>query len=171
MKIDVSIVKEFLENIVHLNNCIADTIKNGDDGFEDSAIEITQEIKNHIDTFNALNLTALTKINEDTRHEYLKHYEKYAYDPTNANEKKMYKAKLYLHIKKHIRDNVSAEVLSSISNDDLSNYIEVEAIHNSQFSAAFNSNEFFMSTILVLEDVVNEIKEERLKNPQQKLFE
>ncbi|MCX6210121.1 MAG: hypothetical protein NTZ59_11670 [Bacteroidetes bacterium] len=170
MKIESTLIKELFASIKYFTEAISETINLGEDGFTDAVKDLTAEIDKAIDTFDVMNMQELTKVDIDKKYEYLQHYEKYAYDLANANEKKIYKAKLYLHIKKVIRDEIKAEVLASVSNENLMSYIEVETIHNSSFLHAFNSNEFFTSTLLVLQDVVDEIKKQREKAPQQKLF-
>jgi hypothetical protein len=118
-----------------------------------------------------MNLQELKKIDEDRRHEYLKHYEKYANQPIgNSDEKKMYKAHLYLYVKKIIRDEVKAVDLAAIENDYLAGYLDNNIVQHSRFASQANSDNFFWPTLHVLQDIANELIEQRKKAPQQTLF-
>ena len=88
---------------------------------------------------------------------------------TEDAEKKIFKATLYLHVKKRIRDKIKPEDLAQVPSDNLENYIEGSTI---DFGSALENqinNKFLQSSMIVFRNIADEIREERKKSPQQKL--
>lgn len=171
MKIESEKVRELLLSIKYFTEGINETLNLGDDGLEDAIRVFTKEIDGTITTFEVMNLQELNNVDEDKRYDYLKHYEQFSNEHISlADEKKMYKAHLYLYVKKFIRDEIKASDLAAIENDYIVGYLSNNIVENSKFQKQANSDLYFWSTQNVLQDIANELIEERKKAPQQTLF-
>ena len=176
-KIDQSEVTKFLNEIKYLVSGIKETIAMGDEGFIENVSMQCDEIKKQIETFQVISLSTPVRNDQKKKYDYLEFYENDCtkMDALTENgltedaEKKIFKATLYLHVKKRIRDKIKPEDLAQVPSDNLENYIEGSTI---DFGSALENqinNKFLQSSMIVFRNIADEIREERKKSTQQKL--
>ena len=174
MKVESKPICDFFEQLKYFVDQINETIRSGDDGFQECVYDQTSEIKKALDSFAILNLTPVT-VKEKTELEYLKFYNKnasvYEIKSFAADENvKIYKAELYLFIKRALRE-MKGNDLAQVPNNELYNWIETYTIFNgSIYEKLVGSNEWYRPSLNVVNDIVNEIIDQRKKAPQQLLF-
>lgn len=168
MKVDATLVAEFLNQVKALAEDINYTIRCGDDGFEETVNDQVANIGKAIELFKLQVLTPLTPV-EPVNKVYSRLYDKYAdTPPTGHNEGlQLYKAQFYFTLKRLIKNDTG---ISEVPNDQLQNYIEYLIPESSKYKLMIDSNEFFHSSMMVLREVTEEVIEQRKKAPQAKLF-
>lgn len=175
MKMESEVIIEFLKNIRYMISQITEAVKVGDDGFKEFIQEQEAEINNAINHFTILNLTPVTKKKEGLG--YVKFWEEdlqrrdgQPKEMTATENTYIYKGGLYHHIKKTL-GQMKGDDLASVPNDELYNWIEYHTILNgSQYEKMIGTNEWYQASFNVVQDVANEIIEQRKKSPQQNLF-
>ena len=177
MKVQSEVVLKFIQSLRYQVLGIRDTVKSGDDGFEDTCVYQVEEILKTMDVFT---LESLTPVSESQPTKRAKSYLKKAEDilirrgngeePTGGNEATiLFQERLYHFIKWEWLASVK---VSDITNKDLYTQIEIFLAESKTFYAkAIYSNEWFYTSMGVIQDVVDEIVEQREKAPQQTLFD
>ncbi len=171
MKVQAKIISAFLDELKHQVLGITDTIRSGDDGFESSCIWQVEYIRKAIDLFRIKTLTPVTPISKDSERKYL-HIARIARNKPpeeiliNDNIA-IYKSDLYFFIKKRLPE---IKNLSEIKNDHLLVTIEGSIIFGSRHERDVYSNEWFSTSMAVLDDIVREIIQYREEHPQLALF-
>ena len=176
-KIDQSDVTKFLNEIKYLVVGIKETMAMGDEGFIENVSIQCDEIKKQIETFQVITLTVPVRNDPKKKYDYLEYYEN-DYTKmdvltenglTDEAEKKIFKATLYLHVKKRIRDKIKPEDLAQVPNDRLELELEGATIDFGSPLEKQINDKFLQSAMLVFKNIADEIREERKKAPQQKL--
>ena len=131
-KIDQSEVTKFLNDIKYLVSGIQETILMGEDDFTENVSIQCDDIKKQIETFQVITLSVPVRNEPKRKYDYLEFYENKDSQIgmltenglTIEAEKKIFKATLYLHVKKRIKEKVSAEDLAQVPSHQLENFIE-----------------------------------------------
>lgn len=173
MKVESEGIVTFFKSIKYLIEGICETVQIGDDGFQESVQLQKEDLIKQIDSFEMLHLTPVTKLAK-SKLAYMQWYEE-VYNPHQADNTvsaniNLYKSKLYLHIKKQIREKICAEELAQVPIVGLANFIEEQTILNTHYEKLIYSKEWYHSSLQVLLDVAAEIESERNKAPQIKMF-
>jgi hypothetical protein len=176
-KIEQSEVTKFLNDIKYLVSGIQETILMGEDDFTENVSIQCEEIKKHIETFQVISLSVPVRNEPKRKYDYLEFYENQdshigmltENGLTIEAEKKIFKATLYLHVKKRIKEKVSAEDLAQVPNDRLELELECATIDFGSPLEKQINDKFLQSAMLVFKNIADEIREERKKAPQQKL--
>ena len=172
-KIECSEVTKFLNDIKYMVSGIKEIIQIGDEGFLDNIANECESIKSQIETFQVVTLSIPVRVEPKKRYDYLEFYES---DYTTENglsksdEIKIFKATLYLHVKKYIRDKIQAGDLALVPNERLEAELEAASIEFGSNLEKQINGKFFNSAMQVFQDIANEIREQRKLNPQQKMF-
>jgi len=176
-KIDLSEVTKFLNEMKYLVSGIQETILMGDEGFTESISIQCDEIKKQIETFQVITLSVPVRNEPKRKYDYLEFYENQHEQVgmvtenglTNEAERKIFKATLYLHVKKRIRDKISADDLAQVPNDRLELELEGATIDFGSNLEHQINKKFLHSAMEVFKNIADEIREERKKTPQTKL--
>lgn len=168
MKVQAEIIVEFLDQVKVLVEDINLTMPMGDDGFEETVNYQVSNICKAIEIFKLEQLTPVTAI-DPAHKKYGRIYEQLSEkeDHTPREVIALYKSELYFAIKRVIGENTS---IADCTNDQLSNFIESIIPDNSKYKKLIYSNQFYYSSMAVLQEVTEEIIEQRKKAPQTKLF-
>jgi len=169
MKVSVDLVSKFIKDLEYLVEGIKDTMRMGDDGYEESCMMQADQILSHIRNFTMEKLTPLTPLKK-TEPAYVAKAARIDYsngDKTVTENITWYKARLYRFIKKNLSKIPNLDVVKTA---DLFCTIEATVIIGSERETAFYSNEWFYTSDGVLRDVVNEIVKHREAHPQTSLF-
>ena len=168
MKIQAEIVISFLDQIKALVEDINLTVRMGDDGFEESVSYQVDNVSKAIEVFKLQQLTQVTPI-ESAAKRYNRIYEQLSekQDKDISESRQLYKSELYFAMKRLVKADAN---IAEIPELELCNYIESLVPDNSNYKKLIYSNEFFQSSINVIQEVADEITEQRRKAPQTKLF-
>lgn len=168
MKVQAAPIVAFLDKLKLLVEDINLTIRMGDDGFEDTISEQVDNISKAIEIFKLQELTETTPL-EKAEQRYNREYDLLSRkaDKSSTEAIRLYQAELYFALKRLVRADANiAEVL----NKDLCNYIESLIPDSSKYKKLVYSNEYFYKSLSVIQEVAEEMIEQRLKAPQTKMF-
>lgn len=168
VKVEAKEVVSFIDKVKAMVEDITHTLRSGDDGFEQVILEQVESVAKVIDVFKLQQLTELTPVTS-TEKKYSKIYDQYAEktDKTWQEAKDLYRAELYYLFKRLIAADGK---ISEVANKELMPYVECLLPDSSNYKKMFYSNEFMYTSLEVLDEVVNEIIDQRAKAPQTKLF-
>jgi len=168
MKVQAQTVIEFLDQVKALVEDINYTIRCGDDGFEETVKDQVSNVSKAIEVFKLQQLTPVTPI-EQVAKKYSKIYDELSdkEDRDVIESRHLYKAELYFALKRLVNADQS---ISEVSERDLCNYIESLVPDNSNYKKLIYSNEFWQSSINVIQEVTDEIIIQRNGAPQMKMF-
>ena len=168
MKIQAEIVVEFLDKVKALVEDINYTIRHGDDGFEEAVRDQVETVSKVIEIFKLEQLTPVTPI-EPSEKRYGRIYDNLSdrEDITASESIQLYKSELYFAVTRLIK---ASTTISECPNNDLCNYIESLIPSNSKYNKLIYSDQFFRTSINVIQEVADEIIEQRRKAPQKTLF-
>jgi len=172
-KIENTEVTKFLNEIKYMVSGIGEIIQAGDDGYLESIVTHCESIKSQIEKFQVVNLSNPYKFEGKNRPDYVDFVESdYANEKgfSKSDEIKIFKATLYQHVKKHIKEKIQAEDLAQVPNERLEVELEAACIDFGSNLEKQINGKFFHSAMQVFNDIANEIREHKKLNPQQKLF-
>ena len=168
MKIEAATIIEFLDQVKALVEDINLTIRMGDDGFEETVNDQVTNISKAIEVFKLKELTPVTAIDPASKKYGRTYDELHEKDNRSVGENiELYKSELYFAVKRVITDNAG---IADCPNDQLMNFIEAAIPDNSKFNKLIYTDQFFYSSMKVIQEIADEIIELRKKAPQQKLF-
>ena len=165
LKVEAIKVKELLLALSYILKGIIETVRSGDDGFIESVEYQANDFNKAIKEFDLLVLTENTPI-QKTVLSYLSFEPK---ENCTSNENVLlYKQKLYNFIKRKLKE--CNKDYTHLESNMLYNFIDAECIYGSDYQQLAYSKEWFYISGHVIQDIIDEIVEARLKNPQKKLF-
>lgn len=168
MKVEAHTVVEFMDKLKALIDGISETVRSGDDGFEENIHEQVESINTAIDTFKLERLTPVTKFPpRHLKYEAILDSLDKKEDKTAAEAIQLYCANFYFTLKRLMHDNPAT---SEMKNLDLFNYIESLVPESSVYHKLMYSQEFYFTSMRVIQELVDDITEQRARAPQQQLF-
>jgi hypothetical protein len=168
MKIQGDVVIQFLKDLRFQAQGIIDTVRSGDDGFEESCKSQIADMLKAMDIFRVEKLTPLTPLKKPTGKAYqiglpmVDDQHGFSISDNVA----IYKHRLYNYLKRRLQELD----LLNIPTNHLDVHIEETLLCGSPYEKDAYSKEWFYSSQAVLNDLVQEIKSEREKTPQLALF-
>jgi len=163
-------VKCLLDALTRNVEGILETITIQDDGFQASCRDQFEDFKKLCETFESSSLAEFTADNHSDMSYVNLDFTKFPlnHEYTVAENIAVYKQLLYRHIKKMMKE--TTQDYSGLTEGRLFNFIEEVAILNTHFGEQVYSKEWYHSSMKVIMDIADEIKEHRIKNPQHSLF-
>lgn len=154
-------IKNLLQIINHSLDGIQDAIKSGDDGLisniDDQVTQLKKELNIWIDT---------TYPKKEINH--IKDSVDYLKLQNSNNGKDQWAAKMYLYIKRKIReDNEIADILDKV---DLANHITCYIVELNDHNTKIFFDSYVYTGLKIVDDIVNEIIEHRNTHKQTNLF-
>lgn len=168
MKIEATKVVEFLDQVKALVEDINLTIRMGDDGMEDTVNYQVASITKAIEVFKLEQLSSVTPI-DPAQKRYSRIYDELVdkQDKTTHEATQLYKSQLYFALKRVI---AKCPDIAEVKNKDLCNFIEGSLPDDSVYRRLIYSEGYFYISLAVIQEVADEIIEQRAKAPQTKLF-
>lgn len=171
MKVETKHIAEAFNQIGYLLDGISDAIQSGDDGFEETVLSISKDIKT---VMTAFSLSYMTPVVTEKKHKhgFLNTYER-LHDKKNNREEmtpgensQLLKAQFYLFLKRKLREVTLPETLDS---QVMESFIYENIVAGGLFELYFSTeyvDEVSRILFLVAEEVITELK----KHPQLVLF-
>lgn len=177
MKVEAHTVGEFMDKLKALIDVISETVRSGDDGFEENIHEQVESINTAIDTFKLERLTPVTKFPpRHLKYEAILESLDKKEDKTASEAIQLYCANFYFTLKRLVDDKLSEYgslsqlTYSEVKNLDLFNHIESLVPESSVYHKLMYSQEFYFTSMRVIQELVDDITEQRARAPQQQLF-
>ncbi|MBD1394281.1 hypothetical protein [Mucilaginibacter glaciei] len=162
MKVEATVVLDSFNQIKFLLTGIAETIRSGDDGIEDSVESQAKDIRTIINTFVIDHLTPKDKTSKE--HRFLAEYERLNHRTESFNDNIMLvKAKLYLYLKRELH---KVDIPITLPEYEAHNFIYNALILDSGNEGWFFDDVLRRGAESALELIVKELYEQRRKFPQ-----